>query len=240
LNTMAAEKYAKDNLSLIPWAYVWAKENFNTLIQQTAVLALFSGLNSSLGPISKYINALDGAADRFTASVFHAGNLAWFLKQHAQLSLLFTTLEYHAAKLENNPIALPQKNILLFDGQVPFKSNQELLQLTKEEQVYHVQQLQCTWNILVQQSEYVLGFMAYSSAQPTWYSLASLQAQSLQATIKQEFDECAQTLTTNSDILLNDYEVVYKPILFETLQLLHMNVEQDLNAFADLEKLKPY
>ncbi len=239
LNSEGATKRAKDNLSLIPWVYVWAKENFYTLVQQTAVLALFTGLNNSLGPISKYINALDGAADKFTARIFHAGNLAWFLKQHTQLSLLFTTLEYHAGKLENRPVVVTQTISLLSDQQ-HIKVNQDLVSLTQEEKIYHVQQLQRSWNIAVQQIEYVFGFMKFSSSQVKWYSLAALQAQSLQATMQHEFDTCAQILESNSDILLNNYEILYKKTLFESLQMLHMNIEQDLNAFADLEKLKSY
>ena len=99
LNKEALEKAAKDNLSFIPAMYYWAKENFSLLAQQTLVLAIFTGLNNSLGPIAKYISVLDGALDKVMTRVFHEWNIAWFIKQHTQLPILFSTLEYHANHL---------------------------------------------------------------------------------------------------------------------------------------------
>jgi len=233
INNEGAKNRAKDNLSLIPWVYAWAKENFYTVVQQTAVLALFTGLNNSLGPISKYITYLDGAADKFVARIFHAGNLAWFLKRHTQLSLLFNMMEFHAAKLENCPVT--GSHDISLEGQ-PVKTNQEPMPLTQEERIYHIQQLQRTWNIVIKQGEYVLGFMAFSSSQSKWYSLATLQAQALQETIKQEFDQCALVLENAFLNAVNNQEMT----VLSSLQLLHLTIEQDLNAFAELEKLKPY
>lgn len=242
LKNEAAKARAKDNLSLIPWVYYWAKENFYLVAQQTVVLAVFTGLNNSLGPISKYISLFDGAVDKFIARVFHEGNLAWFLKQHTQLPLLFARLEYHAAKLENQPtIALNRsQTISLQMEKEPEHPVSSAGLLTSEERNYHALQLQCTWNVMLQQIEAVLGFMEFSCSRPQWYSLAILQAQALQTTVRDEFDHCAHLL---EDIVYNDinnFEMHFDQTMLGALQKLHMNIEQDLNSFADLERLKPY
>lgn len=238
INLMAAEKIAKDNRSLIPSIYYWAKENFYTVLQQTVVLALFTGLNNALGPISKYISVLDGAADKFTNHFFHAGNLSWFLKRHTQLSLLFATLEFHAAKLENRPVVAMQNiSLQIYQQQLPMLPDNVVL--TQDEKIYHAQQLQRTWDITIQQFEYVLGFMTYASKKADWYSVASLQATSLEETMRREFDSCASLM----EAMLHDYVYNHLPFnqsLFDMVRLLHFNIEQDLNAFADLEKLKSY
>ncbi|HVT62120.1 MAG TPA: hypothetical protein VHD33_01360, partial [Legionellaceae bacterium] len=92
----------------------------------------------------------------------------------------------------------------------------------------------------LQQFEYVLGFMSYASAQSDWYSVASLQAQSLQETMKQEFDTSADHIEMILHNYLNNYEVTIDPGLYDKIASLHFTIEQDLNAFADLERLKAY
>ena len=210
----------------------WLKTNFYTIFQQTTVLFMFTAMNNALGPISKYLNALDGLVDRSISTVFHDGNLAWFLKKHTQLASLFMTLEYHAAIVEGKPLAPQTAEFLPITVALPMP---ELTteEFSAEKKQYHVEQTVHTWNIMVQQLEYVLGFMQATSSEQHWYELAVLQAQALMRTVIEEFNTCAQTL---ENILHNKDNAS----MYDTIRLLHVTTEQDFNGFANLERLKPY
>ena len=208
---MAVDEIAKRNRSFIPAMYYWAKENFSILAQQTLVLAIFTGLNNSLGPIAKYISVLDGALDKVLTRVFHEWDISWFLKQHTQLPILFSTLEYHAKELAQDAT-----------------------------QEFHLLQLQRTWNIMIHQFEYTFAFMHYSTISKPWYSLAILQVQALQDTMKSELHKVAQNLEVQLDELVNQKNNANAESIVNTIQELRKILFQDFDAFKDLEKLKPY
>ncbi len=211
LNKEALDRAVKDNLSFIPAMYHWTKENFSILAQQTLVLAIFTGLNNSLGPIAKYISVLDGALDKVLTRVFHEWDISWFLKQHTQLPILFSTLEYHAKELAQDAT-----------------------------QEFHLLQLQRTWNIMIHQFEYAFAFMHYSTISKPWYSLAILQVQALQDTMKTELHKVAHNLEVQLDELVNQKNNTNAESIVNTIQELRKILFQDFDAFKDLEKLKPY
>ena len=220
LDKMAREELAKSNRSFIPAMYYWAKENVSILAQQTLVLAIFTGLNNSLGPIAKRIADLDGALDKVLSHVFHDWDLAWFLKKHTQISVLFASLEYHAARIERSG-----EDMNADDVHTPY---------------YHARQLQRTWNIMMQQFEDSFAFMNFAMTYKKWYPLAVLQAQELQGSMKQEIAHTAQLLEMRVNHYFDNENASATPSLLSIVQDLHKNIYQDWHAFEELEKLELY
>ncbi len=209
----------------------WLKQQVYANAYQIAVgaagMAVFNFMNNSLGPISKYIQKLDGFVDRTASWLTQKNNLEWLLKDQGNLREVFTMLEQHAAIFEGRSTQ-PLANVLMNDA-VALPVVIENLSAQKEAAL---QDLVAYWNMYVQQMALVIGFVELTI--PSYEKLKSERMKVIGQKLVALTNDFADTLAQK----VNDSFYNPKQLFYDDLQRLRAQVGQELSNFSLLESFK--
>ncbi len=222
-----------DGIPFVGWFKQQMMANMHTFLVGVTVAAMFNLMNNSLGPISRYINRLEGIADRTYSSLFHKNNLEWYITTHVDLVTIFNFIEYNAAQLEGRAIQLPT-NPLLANVAITVNSPTEVSSHATEKMACH--DLTGYWNLFVQHIEKVLGYMEYTISVHT-NALEVERMRTIISRISAIVNEFAQLLETKLNTLEQSH---IKQFLYAEVQTLRAQLGHEISSFSLIESLKKH
>lgn len=172
----------------------WAR-GWGNWFARTFTLSFIGGVASlSLSPIMKYFKAFDAAVDKGVNRIFPDSSISWYLTTHANLPMVFNDLSRQAGKI---------------DLQTQQKGNTEF---------------ESSWNILVNQIERILGYIAFRN-------------ESLGLLLKERGAQISAHLT----ILINqrvEYMAMNQPQSYvDWIKDLRSELDDQLHAFLEIEQI---
>jgi len=230
MESYIAERNIQRNwiLSQLHWLKQTATNQALTIIGSVGAAMVFNVFNNSLGPISKYVARLDGLLDRTVSGIYHRNNLEWFITNHANLVIVFNTLEQKAAFIEGRQVtsqsSLVQETPEQFIVVAPHESQRSAA--LKDFEAY--------WIIFVQQLESVLGFMQYTSLRNS-NPLMRERMVALSNTLQIVVNDCAQAF---EEKVLNSNNTTIA--LFDDLKALRARIGLEISNFTLLESFKRF
>lgn len=217
---------------MLAWFKQQLMVNLNNFLVGVAVATVFNLANNSLGPISKYINRLDGIVDRTFSSLFHKNNLEWYITSHVDLATIFNFIEYNAALLEGRAVQLPSN---------PLLANSPIILNPTMPQSNAVEKMACAdlvgyWNLFVLHIEKVLGYMQYKIAMHS-HALEIERMQAIGTRITTLVNDFAQQMQTKLDTLENEH---IKQFLYAEVQALRAQLGHEISSFSLIEAFKKH
>lgn len=212
----------------------WITQQFylqtHQLAQGVAVAVIFNLLNNSLGPISKYLNQLNGFLDRTISGIFHKVNYEWFMSNYCNINQTYNMLERYAATFEGRSLQIQPNALMNATVTVEATTDQESLA-----RIGSLKDVVDYWNLYIQQIEMVLGFIQYTSKGRASTNL--LESGRMQA-ISEKITLLTNTVGTSLQQKIKNVENNTTLALYDELHELRALTGQELSNFSLLESFR--
>lgn len=191
----------------------WLKMNINASIQQVGAAFIVELLKGTFKPVNDIFVLADSLLEQFFVTVFHSGNIAWFMQHRTRMNDLWREMEKHAQGFD----------------EMLLQRAEDRNTLTRH---FHYQSLLATWSIMLTHVTQIIAFMRVKTE---WRMKESMIIGEQLRMFTDHLIDIINACWVDLEHALTHQEAVV-PIINRT----HLAYDKVLEGFALFEKVKDH